>query len=495
MKAVVIIIILALAGCSEIPLSAEQTAPPQFSLAGGIYGHSISVTISCATPDAQIRFTTDGSIPDNSSPVFSGPLSFTEVGTAHQITARAWRVEMSPSEATSATYRIVRAGAEDTTNWDKLLDNAVGIGITVTDAGNICTVGYGAESVSAEAKDSIIRMFTAAGDSVWTQTDSITSSIGKAVAVRADNAGNLYIAGTETDAVHGSSALDWSLRKLTAAGGELWRIHRDGNSGNDYTNSIALDSTGAIYVAGSGYNLTGTGTRDDWCIRKFNTDGTDIAGWYRFWDGAAGEDYINEIAVDSSDNIYLAGCGQNLITPSSKQDWWIMKLSPAGTMLWERTFDGNSGDDYANAITIDAQDNIYVIGNGENIVSNNSLADWWIRKLDKDGTTIWQTTYDGNNGNDYLNAAAIDSKGYLYVAGAGYVLIDGSSNYDWWIEKLDCAGDHTWSLTINVESGEWGAIEDDGSEYGQWLISGSNPAYTIEEGGTISGTTAYTYSK
>ncbi len=57
------------------------------------------------------------------------------------------------------------------------------------------------------------------------------------------------------------------------------------------------------------------------------------------------------------------------------------------------------------------------------------------------------------------------------------------------------AGDHIWSLTLNVESGEWGAIEDDGSEYGQWLISGSNPAYTVANDGTVSGTTSYTYSK
>jgi uncharacterized delta-60 repeat protein len=458
MKAIVIILVLAFAGCSDIPGSSNQVVSPAFNLAPGIYGHRISVSISCSTPDALIRYTTDGSAPGDSSPLFSTPLTLSEVGAAYRITARAWRDGMSPSEPSSATYRIVRAGAEDTTYWDKLLDNAVGIGITVTPSGNICTVGYGAESVEAEAKDSIIRMFTADGDPLWAQTDLITSSTGKAVAVRADTTGNLYIAGTETNAVHGSSALDWSLRKLNAAGVEQWRLHRDGNSGNDYTNSIALDSTGAIYVAGSGYNLAGTGTKDDWCVRKFTTDGTEITSWYRHWDGNNGEDYINEVAIDSKDNIYLVGCGQNLVSSSSNNDWRIIKLAPNGIFFWERMFDGKGGNDYANAIAIDANDDIYVIGNGENIVSSNSLSDWWIMKINSHGTTLWQKTYDGNLGNDYLNAAAIDSKGYLYVAGAGYVLIDGSSNYDWWIEKLDCAGDHS---TVSIYTKRFDGANDE----------------------------------
>ena len=44
------------------------------------------------------------------------------------------------------------------------------------------------------------------------------------------------------------------------------------------------------------------------------------------------------------------------------------------------------------------------------------------------------------------------------------------------------AGDNVWSVTIeNIPAGthEWGAIENDGSEYGIWLINGPNPAFTL----------------
>ena len=46
------------------------------------------------------------------------------------------------------------------------------------------------------------------------------------------------------------------------------------------------------------------------------------------------------------------------------------------------------------------------------------------------------------------------------------------------------AGDHIWTVTIpDIEAGdhEWGAVENDGSTYGVWLISGPNPSFTLDE--------------
>lgn len=53
---------------------------------------------------------------------------------------------------------------------------------------------------------------------------------------------------------------------------------------------------------------------------------------------------------------------------------------------------------------------------------------------------------------------------------------------------------HVWSLTLDVLPGtyEWGAIEDDGTEFGIWLIEGPNLVVTIDAEGNVSGTTTYT---
>jgi hypothetical protein len=55
------------------------------------------------------------------------------------------------------------------------------------------------------------------------------------------------------------------------------------------------------------------------------------------------------------------------------------------------------------------------------------------------------------------------------------------------------AGDHVWTVVINVEDGdhEWGAIEDDGSENGLWLFSGGNALFSVAAG-AVTGQTDYT---
>lgn len=51
-----------------------------------------------------------------------------------------------------------------------------------------------------------------------------------------------------------------------------------------------------------------------------------------------------------------------------------------------------------------------------------------------------------------------------------------------------------WTLTLNLFPGtyEWGAIEDDGSPSGIWLIAGDNLVVTVDDLGNVSGTITYT---
>ena len=62
---------------------------------------TISVELSTASPDAVIRYTTNGTAPTASSPVYSGPLT---ISATTQVRARTYEPDMAPGEIASETY-------------------------------------------------------------------------------------------------------------------------------------------------------------------------------------------------------------------------------------------------------------------------------------------------------------------------------------------------------------------------------------------------------
>lgn len=82
---------------------APVVATPTFTPAPAAYGGAQLVTISCATADAVIHFTTDGSTPTASSPVYSAPINITVTTTLRAI---AMHAGMDDSGIRSGLYTI-----------------------------------------------------------------------------------------------------------------------------------------------------------------------------------------------------------------------------------------------------------------------------------------------------------------------------------------------------------------------------------------------------
>ena len=78
-------------------------ATPTFNLPGGTYTSEQTVSISCATEGATIRYTTDGSEPKESSPVYTAPINITSTTT---LKAKAFKAGMNPSATAVAVYTI-----------------------------------------------------------------------------------------------------------------------------------------------------------------------------------------------------------------------------------------------------------------------------------------------------------------------------------------------------------------------------------------------------
>lgn len=84
-------------------IQSEQVATPTFSPAPGTYENQVEVAISCATEDASIYYTLDGSEPSNSSTLYTTPIVLTNNTTVKAI---AYKDGMQNSEIASASYQI-----------------------------------------------------------------------------------------------------------------------------------------------------------------------------------------------------------------------------------------------------------------------------------------------------------------------------------------------------------------------------------------------------
>jgi hypothetical protein len=233
-------------------------------------------------------------------------------------------------------------------------------------------------------------------------------------------------------------------------------------TGDDSANAVAVDSQNNVYVVGQGAYLISPGSSLDWWIKKYDSNGNeDTTNWNKKFDGNNGMDGATAVAIDADDNVFVAGPGQNLISGSSGYDWWIKKFDLNGnedTVHWNKQFDGNGGDDNIASIVVDSDKNLYVFGIGTNIVSGSSGWDWWIKKFDSNGnedTANWNKKIDnGASGDDYPHWMGIDKKGNIYCVGSADNLAAIDTYGDWWIKKFDANG--------NEDTANWNKKIDGG---------------------------------
>jgi len=89
---------------ADYTIDLPDVAEPQISPQGGIYAADQLVTITCATAGAEIRYTTDGTEPNQRSPLYSR--SFT-VSSTTTVRARAFAADMDPSPIAEETLVII----------------------------------------------------------------------------------------------------------------------------------------------------------------------------------------------------------------------------------------------------------------------------------------------------------------------------------------------------------------------------------------------------
>lgn len=248
---------------------------------------------------------------------------------------------------------------------------------------------------------------------------------------------------------HGGGAVDAFVTKISASGLSILYSTYLGGSNEDSGHGIAVDSHNVAYLTGLTYsddlplvNPTQglNGGAGDAFVAKIDT-ATSGALLFSTYEGGAGLDQGNAIAVDATGDTYIAG-GTNsdgLSTPGVLQaankgqgDAFVAKYSTSagGPARAYFTYLGGAKADSGNGIAVDAGGNAYVTGNTVSTDLSTTAdafqrtygggnADAFIAKLDPAGATLLYSSYLGGSNTESGNGIAIDSDTPpgAYVAG------------------------------------------------------------------------------
>jgi hypothetical protein len=102
----VLLVFLLVSSCELFNSFLPKTLAPAMTPAGGTYNSDQTVTLASDTPDAVIRYTTDGTTPGSDASVYKDPIAVAGDGTTVTIKAIAKAEGMQNSDLAEATYII-----------------------------------------------------------------------------------------------------------------------------------------------------------------------------------------------------------------------------------------------------------------------------------------------------------------------------------------------------------------------------------------------------
>ncbi len=281
-----------------------------------------------------------------------------------------------------------------------------------------------------------------------------------ALSVALDKVGNVFVAGYTgspnfpvTNAVQSKIAgtperrsrfyaTDAFVAKLDASGANLLYSTYLGGDGEEEGLSLAVDPSGAAYVAGqtSSTNFPVLNPimpyqgGDDAFVAKLDPSGLSLI--YSTTLGGAGVDSGEGIAVDSAGGAVVVGLSSSTNFPvraafqavnAGRYDAVIFRVDPSGRGLEYSTYLGGETDDYGLRVQLDSGDQPVLVGQTYSTrfpilaalqSTNSGNGDAFVSKFAKDGQSLMFSTFLGGVGFDHAWDVALDGQDTIYVAGS-----------------------------------------------------------------------------
>jgi len=295
------------------------------------------------------------------------------------------------------------------------------------------------------------------------------------------------ISGDKTESNIGGNDI-WVF-KIDAEGTIEWQNTIGGND-TDRARSIFQTADGGYFIGGdSRSNSSGDKTEnsrggyDFWVIK---IDDTGLVEWDKTL-GGDDHDVLTSVIQNSSNEFLVTGLAWSNISGDKTEnnvglvDIWVLKLSNVGDIIWQNTIGGSDLDTPVQIIQ--AIDGGYVIAgssdsdaSGDKTEDSEGDRDFWVFKIDEVGNIVWQNTIGGSDHDSASGITQSGNDGYLVIGDSksdvsGDKDEDSMGLEDYWLVKLDVAGEIVWQNTIGG-SGNDIPLDVSTLEGGGFLITG-----------------------
>jgi hypothetical protein len=214
-----------------------------------------------------------------------------------------------------------------------------------------------------------------------------------------------------------SSNTDITTAAIAPDGSLIWSQTFDGpEAWHDQSRGIAV-SNGIVYVTG---NTPGPSFFSQVLVVTYNAVTGAPLNSFQYTSGPGTAEFGSGIVVDGLGNMFVGGG-----TVGDGSDAMVLKLDPAGQLIWKRTWDGPSSAPFS----LDVLEKVMLDGNGDVVVLLHGVMsslhpDYVVVKYDPlDGSTMWESNW-GVTGGDFPRDMEIDAADDIYVTGIGIDLID-----------------------------------------------------------------------
>lgn len=278
------------------------------------------------------------------------------------------------------------------------------------------------------------------------------------------------IGGDKTEPLNGPD--DYWVVKLGASGNIVWQ-NAIGGSGSDQLFSLVATSDSGVVIGGrSNSPVSGDKTEPDsntdFWVLKLDVSGNIV--WQNTIGGSSYES-LSWISNTSDGGFICGGSSQSNISGDKTEDckggldYWIVKIDSLGQVIWDKTIGGSSSD-VLTSVFQTSDGGFLCFGYSMSGVSfdksepSYGFNDFWVVKLDVTGNIQWQKTI-GGSAEDYSSSAIQTSDGGFLCFGESESGISGNKTespigaFDYWIVKLDAAGNMLWQNTIGGQSVEY----------------------------------------